>query len=167
MSKKFPQTINGIEYKSKEELDARIKSDLEQLAHLVFDIYQWQKSMDKRLEQQPEGFSFASEGRMCSVCLGGTSGELWYDKLGIRCLDCQQAYVKKIIPGYVIKDHENRRYITGMRLSINTGLRSQQLKKLIKSGELKARIIEHSGTSDTMIFLKSENPSLIKYFSQR
>ena len=35
----FPQTINGIYFKSKVEYDKRYKSDLEAFAELLYDIY--------------------------------------------------------------------------------------------------------------------------------
>lgn len=40
----FPLTINGIEYKIKQELADRYKSDLMAMAQLIYDIYQEKKN---------------------------------------------------------------------------------------------------------------------------
>lgn len=45
---KFLKTINGITYQSQEELEARIKSDSEQLAQLLLDIYEKKKLGERR-----------------------------------------------------------------------------------------------------------------------
>ena len=45
---KYPKIIGGIQYKSQEELEARIKSDARQLAELIYDIYIEQKQSGKK-----------------------------------------------------------------------------------------------------------------------
>jgi hypothetical protein len=72
--KKFPATVNGIIYNTKEEYDERVKRDLETLADIALSVYKWKRSMDKKLEDNPEGFSFPAEGRMCKLCYGCGSG---------------------------------------------------------------------------------------------
>lgn len=160
--KKFPAMVNGILYKTALEYDERVKRDLEAFAEIAIDIYKWQRSMDKRLEEHPEGFSFPASGRMCRLCYGGGAGEMWYDKLGMRCMDCQTAYKEKIIPGYVFTDEKNRRHITATSLTVRHELKSQDIRRLIKEGKLKVRRISHKPYPDTLVFLKYENPKLFK-----
>ncbi len=105
----FPKTVNGITYQSQKKLDERVRADAEALAHLAYDMYQIHKQFEARLERQPDGFVFPAEGRICTLCMGGGSGDFWYDKKGMRCMDCQTAYVKKIIPGYVFTDKDDKR----------------------------------------------------------
>ncbi len=40
----FPRTINGIKYKTKQELADRYEADLNTLANLIYDIYQDKKT---------------------------------------------------------------------------------------------------------------------------
>lgn len=157
-----PITVNGITYANKAELEERRKADATALAHLIYDIYQEHKARERRLEQEPGGFSFAADGRMCSLCGGGASGEMWYDKLGMRCTDCQKAYKQKIIPGYVFTDKDNKRHITDVRLSVRFRVERRVIKKLVKEGKLKARVIQRPPYQDTLVFLKHENPDIKK-----
>jgi hypothetical protein len=156
----FPQTINGILYETKEEYDKRVQDDLEQLAQLALDMYHIQKQFDARLEREPQGFEFPAEGRMCRLCMGGGSGNMWYDKRGMRCMDCQAAFVKKIIPGYVFTDDKNKRHITETSLIVSFKADRKEIRKYIKEGVLKPRRIEHGKYPDTIVFLKKDNPNL-------
>jgi len=155
-----PVTVNGITYANQAELDRRIESDLTELARITFDIYQDHKARERRLEQEPGGFSFQSDGRMCRLCMGGGKGEMWYDKLGMRCMDCQAAYKAKIIPGYVFTDKDNKRHVTDTGLVVRFKIDRRLIKKLMREGKIKARTISHKPYMDTLVFLKHENPNI-------
>ena len=157
---KFPQTINGITYKSKEELDERVRVDAEALAHLAYDMYQIHKQFEARLEREPGGYSFPADGRICTLCMGGGAGDFWYDKKGMRCKDCQTAYVNQVIPGYVFTDKDNKRHITETSLIVRHNADRKEIRKYIKDGVLKPRRIDHGQFPPTVVFLKHENPSL-------
>jgi hypothetical protein len=92
--------------------------------------------------------------------MGGGSGDFWYDKKGMHCMDCQTAYIKKIIPGYVFTDRDNKRHITETSLIVRYNADRKEIRKLIKNGKLKPRRIDHGQFPPTLVFLKSENPSL-------
>ena len=156
----FPKTINGITYQSQVELDERVRADAEALAHLAYDMYQIHKQFEARLEREPGGYSFPSDGRICKLCMGGGAGDFWYDKKGMRCMDCQTAYVKKIIPGYVFTDKDNKRHITETSLIVRFNADRKELRKDIKDGVLEPRRIDHGQFPPTLVFLKSDNPNL-------
>lgn len=158
-SKKFPQTVNGITYRSQEELDERVKVDAKAMAELMFDLYQIHKRFEARLEQEPSGFAFPPNGRTCTLCMGG-SGDFWYDKKGMCCMDCQTAYLKKVIPGYVFSDKNNKRHITETSLVVRHNADRKEIRKYVKEGILIPRRIEHGLFPATLVFLKSENPNL-------
>jgi hypothetical protein len=61
-----------------------------------------------------------------------------------------------VYPGYILKDGDNNRHITDSKLSWKYGLRQQTIKKLVRDGKLKPRVIPNG----PMIFLKTENPEL-------
>ena len=162
----FPKIINGIAYQSQEELDEHIHADAEAMAHIIFDMYKIHKQFESRLEREPQGFIFPSDGRICKICMGGGSGDFWYDKRGMRCIDCQTAYINKNIPAYVFTDDKNRRHITETSLIVRHNARRQEIRKYIKEGVLKARYINHGEVSPTLLFLKSENPDLTLWSNQ-
>lgn len=149
----------GIKYKDRNEAREaahRLVSFVEILHEGAVEQMEW----NKRLEKEPKGFAIPSNGRTCSLCKRSVHGEVWWDKWGMKCLDCQEALDKKVIPGYVFKDRDNERHITGSELSWRYGLHPQTVKKLIRTGELKPRIIKSKDYSDTIVFLKRENPDL-------
>lgn len=156
----FPKTINGITYQSQKELDDRIRADAEALAHLAYDMYQIHERFEARLEREPQGFVFPAEGRICKLCMGGGSGDFWYDKKGMRCMDCQTAHIKKVIPSYVFTDDKNKRHITETSLIVCHSAERKEIRKYIKEGVLKPRRIDHGQFPPTLVFLKSENPNL-------
>jgi len=133
---------DGVKLETDDEY-RQLYRDLYALAGITFDIWKFQKSLDRRLEEKPEGFSFPAEGRMCRLCMGGGAGEFWYDKLGMRCMDCQNAFVKKVIPGYVFTDDKNKRHITETALVVRHGADRKEIRKYIKEGVLKPRRVDH------------------------
>lgn len=46
--KKFPATVNGIEYKTEKEYDDRLQADINAFAELIYDIYQDKKLKDSK-----------------------------------------------------------------------------------------------------------------------
>lgn len=156
----FPKTINGIIYESQEELDERVRADAEALAHLAYDMYQIHKQFEARLEREPDGFKFPAEGRICKLCMGGGAGDFWYDMRGMRCMDCQTAFINKVIPGWVFTDDKNKRHITETRLIARYNADRKEIRTYIKEGVLVARRIDHGKYPPTIVFLKRENPNL-------
>lgn len=110
----------------------------------------------EQLKKEPQGFAVPSKGRTCSLCRQSVYGEVWYDKWGMRCMNCQAAYKRRIIPGYVFKDSDNHRYITGEELHSKLGVHPQTVLKLVRDGKLKPRTVPHG----PMVFLKRDNPNL-------
>lgn len=129
---------NGIVYES--DLEMKQSADnLVRFVDLMIQIDQEHRGWERRLEKEPKGFSLPSNGRTCSLCKTNVRGEVWYDKWGLKCLDCQSALHKKIIPGYVFKDRDNNRHITASQLSSRFGLHSQTIKKTCKRSETKSK----------------------------
>lgn len=149
---------DGIEYKDREEA-RQSANNLVQLAELTLDIYREEKVRKDRLEKEPDGFTIIGDGRSCSLCLRNVAGDIWYDKWGMKCLDCHEAFKKKIVPGYVFRDYHNEKHITASSLQSMMDVRAQTIKKLVRQGKLKPRVVRGNGT---LVFLKKENPNLIK-----
>ena len=147
----------GIKY----DTEAEYRDSAQNLLNffeLLYDMSKEDLLRKKRLETEPKGFEMESEGRTCHLC--GRSNydlKLWYDKWGMKCMDCQNALDKKIIPGYVFKDYKNEKHITASTLSWKMDIRQQTIRKLVRQGKLKAR--EIPGTR-TLVFLRKENPDI-------
>jgi hypothetical protein len=110
----------------------------------------------------PKGFWLDSEGRTCYVCHTNVHGQIWFDKWGLKCANCQNAFEKRVFPGYILKDKDNNRHVTDSQLNWKYGVHPQTIKKLIRIGLLFARQIPNGPA----IFLKKENPDLPDVISE-
>lgn len=148
---------------NKEGISYNTEADYKEAARNLFEYvelsygmarehYEW----EQRLKDEPNGFWLDSKGRTCYVCHTNVSGQIWFDKWGLKCANCQAAFEKKVFPGYVLKDRDNEKHVTDSQLSWKFGLHSQTIKKLVRLGQLKARVIPNG----PMIFLRKENPNL-------
>lgn len=144
---------------STQTISASIKNELDRLAHLVLDLYKWESIMAKKLMSSPLGFEFVGDGRQCAVCLG-SDNKMWYDQAGIKCLDCEKAFAKKIIPKYTLKASSMNAYVTDSFLISNMGYSEKDLEVKLSEGKLRARKIEHRYRKNTLLFLKRENKEL-------
>jgi hypothetical protein len=151
----------GIYYDTEAEYREAARNLL-QYVKLSYDLAREHYGWEQRLKKEPAGFAIASEGRSCCLCHQSVIGEVWYDKWGMKCMTCQEALNKKIVPGYVFKDSDNNRHVTASQLSWKYGLHQQTINKLIRQGRIKPRIIPKGIT----LFLKSENPELPKIIQE-
>lgn len=145
----------GIKYETEAEYH-EAANNLVNFVDLLVQMDTEHRSWDKRLETEPQGFALPSEGRSCSLCHKMVFGEVWYDKWGMKCMNCHEAFKKKIIPGYVFKDHDNEKHITDSRLTDISGLHTQTIRKLIRQGKIKARIVP----GGPWVILRKENPDI-------
>lgn len=145
----------GIKYETEAEYKEAARN-LISYVKLTYDMAREHHGWEKRLKDEPKGFWLDSEGRTCYVCHTNVHGQIWFDKWGLKCANCQQAFEKKIFPGYVLKDRDNNNHITDSQLACKFGMHHQTIKKLVREGHIKPRAIPNG----PMIFLKSENPDL-------
>ena len=150
---------DGINLETDEQC-RQLQRDMYSLAELTYEMYRVHKQFEAGLEREPQGFRFPAEGRICRLCMGGGSGDFWYDKKGMRCMDCQTAHINKVVPGYVFTDKGNKRHITETGLIVRYNADRKEIRKYIKEGTLKPRRIEHGKFPPTLLFLKRENPQL-------
>lgn len=131
--------------------------NLARFADIMFDFYQEDQRKKKKLEENPKGSHLEGGGYSCSICGGSISNEeTWYDKYGIKCLICQKAIDKKIIPASAAKNKDSwySKYDLESRFNINR----HALTKFVKQGILKPRIVPNeSGRPHVQIFLIKDN----------
>lgn len=145
----------GVKYDTEEEY-RESANNLYRYAELALELAREQYLWEMRLKKEPKGFAIKSEGRSCCLCHTSVMGEVWYDKWGMKCMTCQSALDKKIVPGYVFNDSDNNRHVTASQLNWKYGIHPQTIKKLIRLNKLKPRIIPNGVT----LFLRRENPKL-------
>ncbi|EKE11014.1 MAG: hypothetical protein ACD_15C00154G0002 [uncultured bacterium] len=131
-----------------------------------FDVLLKIESKDQerqhRLKKEPKGFHVYDGIYNCVICHKAVTGdESWYDKYRVKCLTCQKATDKGIIPAKVFKNRKN--WYAMWELKDKFGIHSATARKMIRTGELKAIIIENEdGKPYEYIFLADENKEVLK-----
>jgi len=154
-------------YKSKykkELSDAEASEAANNLVGLFDILYKCAVKENQRKQQlrkEPEGFHLTDGIYNCFICHKQIQGEeTWYDKWGIKCPLCQKAVKEGIIPTFACKDSDS--WYGMWQLESKFGIKHQTAKKMVRLGELKARIVPYeNGDPYEYIFLKKENPNLI------
>lgn len=159
--KKFKELSDKYGHKYETELEMKQSADsLVRFVEVLVKIDQEEKARERRLLDEPKGFSMQSHGRTCHGCSDYImDGEMWYDKWGMKCMKCQEALSKKAVPGYVFKDYKNDKSVNLSTLSHKSGLYPQTIKKLVRQDKIKARIYKGSH-GELWMFLRKENPEL-------
>ncbi len=126
-------------------------------AKIIYDLAEKEFHYKQRLKKEPKGFHLEGKGYTCVICHNSMSDqETWYDKFGLKCLVCQKAIDKKIIPGSVVKNAESwySTYDLESRFNIDRHI----LKKFIKEGILKPKVVlNDTGKPRVQIFLIKDN----------
>lgn len=129
-----------------------------QYFEILIEIDQSEKARFRRLEQEPKGFSMPGEGRSCSLCRQSIHSKGFFDKWGFKCLNCQNAINKRIVPGSVCKDWDNKKSITDSALAMELGISIHKIRKLIREGEIVGRRIPNG----PYVVLKKDNPFIAR-----
>ena len=118
----------------------------------------------ERLKKEPDGFPVDGQ-YSCLVCGCSIDPETgWYDKWGQKCLPCTKAIKNGVIPAFVCRDHDS--YYKTWELKDKFKIHPQTARKMVRAGELKARIITTEENKPyEYIFLKKENLQLISRYS--
>lgn len=112
---------------------------------------------NERLKDEPKGFPLpARETYNCLICHHHIKGEEgWYDQYGIKCRPCQKAIEDGVIPPTVATDRES--WYSTDDLKKKFGWHHTTVAKKVRTGELKARVIQNNGLPQFFVFLKGEN----------
>lgn len=131
--------------------------NLARLVEIMYDGWILDQRRKKRLEESPKGFHLEGVGYTCAICKDSVSDEqTWYDKWGIKCLTCQQAIDKKIIPGSAAKNDES--WYSAYDLKSRFCINRHALRRFIKGGVLKPRIVPNeNGTPHAYLFFVKDH----------
>lgn len=136
-----------------QEYAQSIVNYVELLMPIAERIHRW----DEKLKELPQGYALPDNGvYSCAICYDSVSGPTgWYDQYGIKCLPCQKAVEGNIIPGSICKEHDSWYSMSDLKSQFK--LHPATVKKMIRDGNLNARIIKANGHDHCYVFLKSEN----------
>jgi hypothetical protein len=136
-------------------------NNLAGFADLLYKQANIEHGWELKLKDNPKGFHLEGNGYTCAICRKSVSNEeTWYDKWGIKCLICQKAINKRIIPGSVAKNDNTwySEYDLDDRFNIN----KHAMKRAVKQGILKPRIIPSaSGRPYEYLFLIKDNKEVL------
>ena len=147
----------GHKYETRE--DARQSANnLVGFFDVLIQIDQEEKARVRKLEDHPKGYAIPAKGHTCPLCGHCLFDvDMWYDKWGMKCMNCQNALNKKVVPGYVFRDYKHEKSVSDSTLSWKADLHIQTIRKLVRQGKLKARIVPNG----PYVFLRKENPNLM------
>ncbi len=116
--------------------------------------------LQTKLKDNPKGFHLEERGS-CGVCgKPAVKENSWYDKNGVKCIPCQKALDKKVIPLFVIKNKES--WYSNHDLEIYFNIDRYSLKKYVKQGLLKKRTIALNEKQVHLeLFLISDNKDVL------
>jgi len=130
---------------------------------VLYDCEMRDRQFKEKLKKSPKGF-YIEEGETysCLICGRNITGkEGWYDKYGNKCLFCQNALNKKVIPGYIC--HNRDSWYGTWELKDKFSIHFATAKKLIREDKLKARIIRDENNNPyEYVFLIKENEEFLK-----
>lgn len=137
---------------------------LTRFASLLIDIFLEEKKKEKKLKEFPNGYHLEDRDgqyhcRICYRYIGGK--DTWYDKYGLKCMDCQRNIDQGVIPGEICKDEDL--WFKGWQLKSDLGIHPQTAKKLERESKLKVRELKDTeGKTYFRVYLVNENTEFLK-----
>lgn len=158
IDKKLKDT--GKKYTEKDYREAYL--GLTQFAEIVYEQAKRHHFRKQKLKKSPKGIHLEDDGSVftCLICHKSISGkEGWWDEAGQRCMDCQKAIEKRIIPKYILRKRDS--WFADWELKSKFGIHPMTMRKLAREGRLKARLLkDKKGNIYEYVFIKKENPML-------
>ncbi|RJQ32010.1 hypothetical protein C4572_01565 [Candidatus Parcubacteria bacterium] len=137
------------------------KWNLQQIAKFVDEWKEKDKVREEKLKANPKGFHLDGVGYRCAICHDSTKeGDNWYDEFGIKCLVCQKAIDDGEIPASLAKDEDS--WYSKFELDHYFNLKGPVLRKWIKEGIIKPRVVSHYGKGvHVELFLLEDNKEFL------
>lgn len=104
-----------------------------QFCTLIIDMYREEKQKERKLEEFPNGYHLEDrDGQYyCRICYRYIEGkDTWYDKYGLKCMDCQRNIDNGVIPREIYKDEDL--WFKNWQLKSDLGIHPQTAKKLVR-----------------------------------
>ena len=151
----------GVEYTDAQATEGA--TNLLGLFEVLYEVSKKDYFRKQKLKDSPKGFPIDDNGTYsCFICHESiTTANGWYDKYGLKCMNCQRAVEKKIIPAVVFKNRKS--WFTDWELESKLKLHSSTIRKLVREEKLKAReVLTESGSVHYRVYLVKENVEFLK-----
>lgn len=139
-----------------------------QLQKVFGEIQAKENLRKKRLEKESKGFAIpVGESYSCKICYQSiNSSNGWYDKYGLKCLDCQRALNEGVLPPEAFEDDHS--WYTDWAVESEFHIPKLTISKLAKEGVLKPRIVTNpEGKHHRYVFMALENNDLLEAYKQK
>jgi RNA polymerase-binding transcription factor DksA len=116
-------------------------NDFANLMEIIVDVAREEYLRKQRLKKEPKGFHLENgKYYSCRICGETKNGEdLWWDKYGTKCMDCQKNIDDKTIPKKLLRGKfPADNWFTSWQLKDNFGIHPSTAKKLVREGKLKS-----------------------------
>jgi len=160
--KKIFEEISGRDWS-----DSEVRESVERLTRfysILFNTYKEEKLKEKKLEEFPNGYHLEDrDGQYhCRICYRYIEGkDTWYDKYGLKCMDCQRNIDNGVIPREICKDEDL--WFKNWQLKSDFGIHPKTAKKLVREGKLKVRELKNEEEESYFkVYLVSENKEFLK-----
>jgi len=162
MKKEYGEELSDSEARTQGE-------KLLQFAEILLKQAQIEHKRKQRLKKEPKGFHLdESEGIYnCRVCHKSISGkETWWDKRGVKCIDCQRNLNEGVIPPEICENDDL--VIRSWQLKSEFGLHPLTVRKLRREGKLIGRDLRtKDGTIYYTVYLVEENREFFKKYPKK
>jgi len=129
---------------------------------IIIESYKEDCLRKNKLKEKPKGFHL-DDGKTysCCICRESISNEqTWWDENGIKCLHCQKALDKKIIPKSVCKNDDS--WYAPWQFDYYFKIKTQTVQKFVRQGKLKSRVIpDINGGKHFELFLIKDNVGIL------
>lgn len=144
------------------EIPAERAGIIELFSRIIVDITLEEMEDKCMLASTPEGYH-PEKKKACQICKYFGSGKaMWYDAFGYKCMVCQNAINKGIIPAEVADNTDL--YYTDSTLDLYFNLNGRTLKAWIKAGLLRPREIMDDDSKSNVhyrLFLLSDHQGFL------
>lgn len=159
--KELMKKEHGVEYTDAQTHEAA--TNLLGLFEVLYEVAKKDFFRKQKLKDSPKGFPIDDDGTYtCFICHENiTTANGWYDKYGLKCMNCQRAVEKKIIPAIVFKNR--KAWFTDWELQSKLNLHSSTIRKLVKENKIRPREIKtEEGRIHYRIYMVKENVDFLK-----
>lgn len=133
---------------------------LKKIVDIAMHIAPIEFKKQELLKEFPKGFHL-EEGGSCVICGSHVAKKMsWYDKYGLKCINCQKAINEKIIPVSIIKNSDT--WYSRYELATYFNLKGADLNKCIKQSFLQVRtILNEKNKIHFQVFLIKDNKNVL------
>lgn len=135
---------------------ADMAENMLRITEVLAPMQQEQDRRQRKLKEFPKGFHLEGRGYSCAICHGTCSEEeTWYDQYGLKCMSCQGAVDRGEIPAYCAENRDA--WYCRYDMESDFGVNRYAVRRWVKAGILKARVVKREGHEDTLLFLIEDN----------